>query len=132
MARNLRGLVSFWNGIAFKETIINDCLACGEGFLTHSVPAGFYLDFCFLGEELAACCSLGEEGVENCYHGVSVYVPHGKGIVKQKWAEKVQAASRSMVSSIRVQQSYRIVGLSQVNTPTQETMLSKSSSKLEK
>jgi hypothetical protein len=105
MARNLSGFVSFWNGIAFSDTAVSNCLRRDVvwGRFTHSVPAGFYLDVCFLGEELAAGRSLGEEGVKNCYHGVSVNVPHGKGIVKHEWAEKVEATGGRMVSSIRMQ-----------------------------
>ena len=90
-----------------------------EGGFTHSVPAGLYWDVCFLGEELGACCSAGEERVDYCYHGVSVYVAHGKGIVKQKWAEKVEATGRGMMSSIRMQQPDRIVRLHVVSTPTE-------------
>jgi len=74
----------------------------GEGGCTHAVPARFYLDVSFLSEELATGSSLREEGVNNCNHGVSVYVPHGKGVVKQMGTKEIKPTGRSMISSVRM------------------------------
>jgi len=74
----------------------------GEKGVTHPVPARFYLDISFLSEELATGSSLREEGVNNCNHGVSVYIPHGKGVVKQMGTKEIKPTGRSMISSVRM------------------------------